>query len=133
MEATGSWSGLKDALSLCRPRGTIILKSTLAVAEAIDLTPLVVNEITLLGSRCGSFDAGLEMLKTYPKMPLERLISETYLMEDALAAFQRAKDRDSLKILIDMRNKEMSPLHPGDSRNSLKPHFRVRLLVDMPM
>ena len=102
VEATGSWSGLNDAFFLCRPRGTIVLKSTLAATEAIDLSPIVVNEISLLGSRCGSFDAGLRMLETYPGMPLERLISGTYSMEDALAAFKRAEERDSLKILVDM-------------------------------
>ena len=102
VEATGSWKGLNDALFLCRPRGTIVQKSTLALKEAIDLTPLVINELTLLGSRCGSFDAGLKMLESFPGMPLERLISGTYCMEDALLAFQRAEERDSLKILIDM-------------------------------
>ena len=109
VEATGSRNGLKDAFTLCRARGTIVLKSTLAAPEAVDLTPLVVNEITLLGSRCGSFDAGLEMLGTYPKMPLERLLSGTYFMEDALAAFQRAEERDCLKVLIDMTVPSISP------------------------
>ena len=103
VEATGSWEGLKDAFFLCRPRGTIVQKSTLALEGAIDLTPLVVNELTLLGSRCGSFDDGLEMLKTFPKMPLERLISGTYSIEDVVLAFQRAEERNCLKILIDMR------------------------------
>ncbi len=109
VEATGSWKGLENAFSLCRPRGTIVLKSTLAAVDAIDLTPLVVNEITLLGSRCGSFDAGLEMLGTYPKMPLERLLSGTYFMEDALAAFERVEERDCLKVLIDMAISRISP------------------------
>jgi alcohol dehydrogenase len=102
IEATGSWRGLKDALSLCRPRGTIVQKSTLVSKEVIDLTPLVINELTLLGSRCGSFDTGLQMLKNFPHMPLERLISGTYSIEDAHSAFQRAKERDCLKVLIDM-------------------------------
>ncbi len=102
VEATGSSTGLKDALSLCRPQGTIVLKSTLASWGSVDLTPIVIHEIKLLGSRCGSFDDGLRMLETFPDMPIERLISNTYSIEDALSAFQRAKERDCLKVIIDV-------------------------------
>jgi len=106
VEATGSPAGLPDAVTLCRPRGTIVLKSTVAGERKVDLSSVVVNEQTLVGSRCGRFDMGLRMLATHPDMPLERLISAEYPMAQALAAFESAKRPEALKILIDMAAKE---------------------------
>ena len=58
IEATGSSKGLLLAMQLVKPRGTIVLKSTMAHAEALDLTPIVIDEVTLMGSRCGRFFTG---------------------------------------------------------------------------
>lgn len=102
VEATGSIRGLADAVALCRPRGTVVVKSTLASEIRMDLSALVVNELTLIGSRCGRFEMGLDMLASYPDMPLERLISAEYPMDQALAAFEEARQPDTLKVLIDM-------------------------------
>ena len=102
VEATGSPGGLADAMALCRPRGTIVLKSTMASEIAVDISAVVVNELTLIGSRCGPFKMGLNMLVSHPDMPLERLISAEYPMDQGLAAFEEARQSDTLKVLIDM-------------------------------
>jgi len=102
VEATGSTGGLADAVTLCRPRGMIVLKSTMASEIAVDLSAVVVNELTLIGSRCGPFEMGLNMLASYPDMPLDRLISAEYPMDQALAAFEEARQPDTLKVLIGM-------------------------------
>jgi alcohol dehydrogenase len=102
VEATGSTGGLADAMALCRPRGTIVLKSTMASEIEVDLSAAVVNELTLLGSRCGPFEMGLNVLASYPNMPLERLISAEYPMDQGLAAFEEARQPDTLKVLIYM-------------------------------
>ena len=62
VEATGSSSGFLDSMKLVRPKGTVILKSTIASKETLDLTPAVVNEITLVGSRCGPFRPAINAL-----------------------------------------------------------------------
>ena len=102
VEATGSGKGLVDAMSLCRPRGKIVLKSTVVSKSKINLSSIVVNEQTLIGSRCGRFKAGLRMLESYPDMPLGRLISADYPIEQALEAFEQATQPDTLKIFLDM-------------------------------
>ncbi len=103
VEATGSGAGLTEAMSLCRPRGTIVLKSTVASQGELNLAPAVINELTLMGSRCGRFRDGLNMLESYPDMPVERLITGRYRIENALEAFQRASKPDAFKVLLEMR------------------------------
>jgi alcohol dehydrogenase len=105
VEATGSPAGLADAVTLCRPRGTVVLKSTVAAEVRVDLSTVVVNEQTLVGSRCGRFEVGLRMLASHPDMPLERLISAEYPLAQALAAFEQVHHPDTLKVLIDMAGK----------------------------
>ncbi len=102
VEATGSGEGIIEAMSLCRPRGTIVFKSTIASQTKLNLSQLVVNEQTLLGSRCGQFKDGLRMLQSYPDMPLDRLITARYPVEQALKAFERATGPGALKVLIEM-------------------------------
>lgn len=102
VEATGSPDGINKAMELCRPRGTIVLKSTVAAHADLNLAPVVINELSIVGSRCGQFKDGLKMLETYPDMPIERLVTERYHIEDALSAFERATQPDSLKVLLEM-------------------------------
>jgi alcohol dehydrogenase len=102
VEATGSGSGLSEAMALCRPGGTIVLKSTVSAAETMDLSPLVINEQILLGSRCGNFEAALKLMKGYPDMPLRRLITASYPVEHAKEAFGRASGSDALKVALDL-------------------------------
>jgi alcohol dehydrogenase len=101
VEATGKPRGLTDAMAVCRPRGTIVLKSTLASQGDLNLAPLVINEITVIGSRCGLFKTGLALLQQHPDMPVERLITARYPLEQALDAFERARSPDVLKILLE--------------------------------
>jgi alcohol dehydrogenase len=101
VEATGRAQGLVRALSLCRPRGTIVLKTTVASRSEIDLAPLVVKEITVVGSRCGRFTDALAMMRAVPDLPLERLISASYPPAAARQAFARAGDGRSVKVLLD--------------------------------
>ncbi len=102
VEATGSGAGLVSAMALCRPRGTIVLKSTVAVSGDVNLAPIVINEQTLLGSRCGRFADGFKVMRDFPDMPLERLITARYPLEDVREAFVRAAADDALKVVLDV-------------------------------
>jgi len=99
IECSGSPSGLGFALSITEPGGTIILKSTYADNAGIDLSQIVINEISLVGSRCGRFKPALELLEQN-KIDTQSLITATYPLSNGLAAFHRAAERDSLKILL---------------------------------
>ena len=102
VDATGSGQGIATAISLCRPRGTIVLKSTVALQGDVNLAPVVVNELTILGSRCGRFADGLAMMKQFPDMPLARMITARYPLQEVQAAFDRAAQRDAMKVLLSM-------------------------------
>ncbi len=101
VEATGSGQGLVEAMGLCRPRGTIVLKSTIALPGNVNLVPIVVNEQTVMGSRCGRFEDGLAMMRRFPDMPLERLVTGRYPLERVEEAFVRAREGDALKVLLE--------------------------------
>jgi threonine dehydrogenase-like Zn-dependent dehydrogenase len=99
VEATGSASGLELALSAVRPRGALVFKSTIAGAHQLSLTPVVINEITIIGSRCGLFTPALEALqeKTVSVTPL---IEKLYTLKDGLNAVAHAGRRGTRKILL---------------------------------
>ncbi|HWB86067.1 MAG TPA: alcohol dehydrogenase catalytic domain-containing protein [Bryobacteraceae bacterium] len=99
VEATGSAEGLRTAASMVRPRGTLILKSTVHGAVAIDTAPIVVNEITLVGSRCGRFEAALPLLD-HGKVRVDDMITARFSLEEAPEAFAAAAERESLKVLL---------------------------------
>jgi len=99
VDATGSADGLRSAVAMARPRGTVILKSTVHGAVGIDTAPIIVKEITLVGSRCGRFEAALPLLE-HNVIPVELLISERYGLADAPAAFEKAAQRGVLKVLL---------------------------------
>jgi alcohol dehydrogenase len=101
VDATGTAAGLQDAIALCRPRGTLILKSTAAEGAPLNLSPVVINELQIVGSRCGRFEKGLHALLTYD-FPLESLIKGRYPLDEAEAAFAHAARPDALKVLIEM-------------------------------
>jgi alcohol dehydrogenase len=101
VEATGSVSGLTTAINLCRPRGTLVLKSTLADGAALNLAPVVVNELTVVGSRCGLFQAGLQGMTAH-LFPVERLIAARYPLEKAEEAFIAAAQHGTLKVILDI-------------------------------
>ena len=101
VDCTGSASGFAMALAMTRPRGTVVLKSTFVPRDPIDLSPLVVNEITLVGSRCGPFDQAVDALAAGRVDP-SGLITSRYKLADGAAAFARAADDDQLKVVLDV-------------------------------
>lgn len=101
VEATGRGEGVQEAMALCRPRGTIVLKSTVALQGKVNLAPIVIDELTVVGSRCGRFADGLTVMEAHPDMPLERLITARYPIERVVDAFTHAQHPDALKIIIE--------------------------------
>jgi threonine dehydrogenase-like Zn-dependent dehydrogenase len=99
VEATGSPDGLSLAAAAVRPRGTIVLKSTFAGRSDLNLSPLVVKEVTLVGSRCGPFERALELLESRRLDPLP-MIAATYALEDGCDAFEHAAQAGVLKVLL---------------------------------
>lgn len=101
VECTGNPEGLALALDGLRPRGTLILKSTYAGRVDLNMAPIVVNEITLMGSRCGPFAPALRLLET-GKIRTEGLVEAVYPLEAGLEAFAQAQKRGTLKVLLSM-------------------------------
>jgi alcohol dehydrogenase len=99
VEATGSVNGLSQAINMTRPRGTVILKSTVHGRIAIDTAPVIVNEITLVGSRCGRFEAALNLLRSN-RIQLDEMISEELPLSKAQQAFRLANRAGVLKVLL---------------------------------
>jgi threonine dehydrogenase-like Zn-dependent dehydrogenase len=102
VEATGSPDGLARAISLTRPRGTLVLKSTFHGATPVAMAPLVIDELTLVGSRCGPFPPALSAHATR-RIDVSPLIHARYSLRDGLAAFEAASRPGVLKVLLDMR------------------------------
>lgn len=99
VECTGSPSGFAQARALLRPRGTLVLKSTYHGDTTVDLSGLVVDEITLVGSRCGPFAPALRLLAEGLVDP-RPLITAVYSLDDGKAAFTRAAAAGVLKVLV---------------------------------
>jgi 2-desacetyl-2-hydroxyethyl bacteriochlorophyllide A dehydrogenase len=99
VECTGNPAGLAWALRATRPRGTIIVKSTYAEPAALDLAPIVIHEFRLIGSRCGTFPRALELLRNN-QVNVDPLVTATFPLSDAQAAFATAAQPDQLKVLI---------------------------------
>ena len=99
VEASGSSSGFATAVDLLHPRGVLVLKSTFHGVTEIDAAPLVVNEISVVGSRCGRFAPALELLKN-GGVDVENLISEEFALSAGIAAMQRAAEPGVLKVLL---------------------------------
>ncbi len=99
VEATGSPSGLAQALGMLAPRGTLVLKSTFHGATRFETWPIVVNEITVVGSRCGPFRPALEMLLS-GKVDPRPLISRVFPLRDSAAAIRYAQKPGVMKVLL---------------------------------
>lgn len=99
VDCTGSPQGLTLACSLVRPRGTIVLKSTYAETASPNLAPIVIDEVTLLGSRCGPFPEAINALARQA-IEVRSMISRTFPIEQALDAFSAARDPRNVKILL---------------------------------
>jgi len=101
VDCTGHPSGFAVARGLVKPRGTLVLKSTFHDDVEVNLSTLVVDEITLVGSRCGPFAPALRLLER-GLVEVESLISATYPLYEGLAAFEQAQEKGTLKVLLEM-------------------------------
>jgi len=99
VEATGSHDGFQSAVQMIRPRGTIFLKSTLHGSGRIDLAPVIVNEVTLVGSRCGRFEPAMRLLESR-SVNVADMISDSMPLSHAGRAFTQAAKPGVLKVLL---------------------------------
>jgi alcohol dehydrogenase len=99
VEATGSPTGLMLAQHMTEPRGTLLLKSTFHGAAPVETWPIVVKEITVVGSRCGPFAKAIALLRS-GKVDPTPLISRTFALKDAPQAIAYAQRPDVLKVLL---------------------------------
>ena len=102
IECSGNPEGFEIARRAVRPRGTIVMKSTYAGALTVNASSLVVDEITLIGSRCGPFDKAIDLLAA-KKVAVRDLIDAVYPLDDALTAFEHAQRKSALKVLLKCR------------------------------
>ncbi|MGK7932981.1 MAG: alcohol dehydrogenase catalytic domain-containing protein [Microcystaceae cyanobacterium] len=103
VECTGNPEGFELARQSLRPRGILVLKSTYAGKLTLDASALVVDELTVLGSRCGPFDKAIEVLAE-EKIKIDSLIQGRYPLHEGLKAFEKAQTRGTLKILLEISN-----------------------------
>lgn len=101
VDCTGSESGFQLALQAVRPCGTVVLKTTVASDHQLALSPVVIDEVNIVGSRCGPFQPALAMLER-KQIDVEKLISARYSLSDGVAAFQHAQQPDTLKVLLEV-------------------------------
>lgn len=101
VECSGNEAGLATALQMIRPRGTIVLKSTSAGQWSIDLSPAVVNEVTILGSRCGPFSEAVNALAR-KQVDVLSLISRIMPLHKACEALEAAQDSSNIKVLLEV-------------------------------
>jgi len=99
VEATGSNAGLTGAIAATAPRGTLVLKTTVAGKHEVDLAPIVINEITLVGSRCGRFEPALDLLGSH-RIQVRPLIETRYGLRQADEAFRHAGRPGARKIIV---------------------------------
>ncbi len=99
VDATGSRDGLLQAVRMTQPRGTVFLKSTVHGLMSLDVAPIIVNEITLVGSRCGRFEPALQLLESRA-IRVEEMISESLPLSSAQRAFRLARKSGVLKVLL---------------------------------
>ena len=101
VDCTGSATGLPTALRLVRPRGTIVLKTTVAGSQELAWAPFVIDEVTLVGSRCGPFDRALKGLES-GEVDVRPLLSDRFALSAGIDALERAQAPGVLKVLLDV-------------------------------
>ena len=99
VEATGSNSGFTDTMKLVKPRGTVVLKSTITSRENLDLTSTIINEITLIGSRCGLFKPAIDALAT-GVISVNSMIDSTFSLDKFEDAIIYAKKSNTMKVFL---------------------------------
>jgi len=99
IEASGSESGFTTALDLLKPRGKLVLKSTFSGKTNLEMWRVVVNEIMIVGSRCGRFAPALELLKNR-SVDVESLVSAELSLHDGVRAMLRAEEKGVMKVIL---------------------------------
>lgn len=99
VEATGSAEGLRQAVAMTKPRGTLVMKSTVHGLVSLDTAPVIVHEISLVGSRCGRFEPALRLLKS-GRVNVRPMVHDEFPLAEAGRAFDRAAERGVLKVLL---------------------------------
>lgn len=99
VECTGSPAGFELAMQMVRPRGTIVLKSTAASGKPLNLAPLVIDEVTVIGSRCGPFREAIRALSE-KQIDVVSLISRRMKLEQGIAAMEMAGRAGVLKVIL---------------------------------
>jgi alcohol dehydrogenase len=99
VDATGSSGGLQAAIGMCEPRGTVVMKSTVHGLVKVDSAPAIVNEVTLVGSRCGRFLPAIRLLAS-GKVHVAAMIADEFPLDQAKRAFAKAAERGVLKVLL---------------------------------
>jgi len=100
VEATGSPGGFALARKAIRPRGTLVMKSTYKGEMSVNFSSIVVDEINIIGSRCGPFEPALRLMESRRVDPTV-LIADEFKLEEALKAFERAAETGVLKVLVE--------------------------------
>lgn len=101
VEATGRVSGFETSINLVKQRGVLVLKSTIATGKELNLAPIVIDEITVLGSRCGQFAPALRLMEKNI-IDFSKLISSKLSFDEAILGFEKNKEKDTIKILLEM-------------------------------
>ncbi len=99
VDCSGSPDGLRLALQLCRPGGTIVLKSTYAEPATIDLAPVVINEVRLVGNRCGPFAEALRLLAER-RVEVDEMITAEFPLAQGVEALAAAAQPEHIKVLL---------------------------------
>lgn len=99
VDCTGTAEGLETAVAMCRPRGTVVLKSTVAASKPLNLSAVVVDEISVVGSRCGPFRDALSLLESRA-VDVASLISRRFRLEQGPDALEYASRKGVLKVLL---------------------------------
>jgi threonine dehydrogenase-like Zn-dependent dehydrogenase len=102
VDCTGSPTGLPTALTLVRPRGTIVMKTTVAGEQTMAWAPIVIDEVTIVGSRCGPFDRALMAFES-GEIEVLPLISARYDLSQGVDAIEHARSKPVLKVLLDVK------------------------------
>ena len=97
-------TGLPTALQFVRPWGTVILKTTVAGEQTLALAPIVIDEVSVIGSRCGPFPDAIAALDA-GQVQVEPLISGRYPLSQGVEALQATASQPVLKVLLDVAGK----------------------------
>lgn len=99
VDCTGSSTGMASALNLVRPRGTVVMKTTIAGEHQLSLASIVIDEITVVGSRCGPFDQAIDALQ-WGTVDVSQLITHRFALHQAEQAMRKACDSDAMKVVF---------------------------------